>query len=958
MQPNKPAEYVVYGSHGERTFSSLPSATTGTSLNQDMRMESKDALGNERNNPPPIVAEKKVVSDFKSDRESQSTESPEIHNRLAFLVGHGSGPSSLGLLSPDIFLRCPESYLDELKSIQQQIYDSGKEYLGNIERVGKEYLLSMPHLQEPPPKTKHQTMARDMRKLLAVSLKLALQISDSLDSADSRRKDFIAGSYSIIVQDSQRPQVLRVVSVSRIPVNLLKDLSEEAFSCCTQLASENVFSPSTLSLVETVLDDLYSAVSVVLLQLNLDISSTRKEGMDIYEKGTETCGLLQSLLSVLFLGLVSFITSHISLGSDLLDGQSDELRIETVGGNIYMSRRRLLCLDGFLKQPVWCFSSKSVDSMILTNEQQERFYLSTTLKNFIQLWGPVRFGQRVSVDAVSHIRVRGGDLRAVNHPLMKDLLEDNETPCHWHSWLDNVHEEEETHSGINIHHHLLIGGRTLCEKRQTKTDPLDGIVNCSCDKFSTCIDNCPAFELKTRVPSWRLEEKVAQISGGQYITALYGHTWKFNAGWTMKDVIVEDWVESSSASHYPKSFYLDYYTVLEVSRCTSHVRRITIWNLLQQDIIRRYLEKTMPRTTMEDFAVLLTWLPSDSFSRIWDYLTDEGRGIFKSVVGELLNTLRSTGVGEDGLLQAWDTTAEGRLDGRKLKPCWRSMAKDDIACTTFAVITNVCIKHHHQLEGSSRQGSNKRRRETSPSAKLELHKEFVLWTKLRITTSPFNSGKKVSSHDNNAGLTDFYNRSQWRARPQWRAYGSQPLPAQANKRSKPEEQLEELRQRHIQRKKHTSYKLPIFDVEMTEVSNPGAASPVDCGSYNNQSAPQESRFDADSSMWNGCLEFKNGERVVVGKLLIEPHQKLRSLTNNVVHVKWEECRRGLLTAIREKEQAADNRIREWAQQKGSGFFPWMINHISSDEEEVPYAMECIRREDWTGNQTVVDSFIE
>lgn len=339
---------------------------------------------------------------------------------------------------------------------------------------------------------------------------------------------------------------------------------------------------------------------------------------------------------------------------------------------------------------------------------------------------------------------------------------------------------------------------------------------------------------------------------------------------------------------------------------------------------------------------------------MWSCLTDEGKSVFKLVLRELLNNLRSTGVGEDGLLQAWDATSEGRLDGRKLKPCWRSMAKDGIGCATFVVITNVCIKHHHRMEGSSQNASKKRRRGALPSSELEMHKEFVLGTKLCITIPPSNPGGLGSSQGTNADISGGV--------CQWRAYDSQPLPTQAKEPSESEEQLEQLRLRHLHRKKHTnlieSLKVPIFENEEIENFNSNAASTVDSDSHNIQPPQHGSGFGDDSNMPDGRLEFKNGERVVVGKLLLEPRHKLESLAcsiDDVVHAKWEDYRRGLLTAIREKEQAADSRIREWEQQKGSGFLPWMINHMSSEEEMAPYAMEYIRGENLSSEQTVVDS---
>jgi hypothetical protein len=68
------------------------------------------------------------------------------------------------------------------------------------------------------------------------------------------------------------------------------------------------------------------------------------------------------------------------------------------------------------------------------------------------------------------------------------------------------------------------------------------------------------------------------MSAGQYVTLTYGQTWKFSAGWFLKDVIVEDWLEGINGGpcHHPNACYLDYLVVLEISRCKGHRRRISL----------------------------------------------------------------------------------------------------------------------------------------------------------------------------------------------------------------------------------------------------------------------------------------------------------------------------------------------------------------------------------------------
>jgi hypothetical protein len=78
----------------------------------------------------------------------------------------------------------------------------------------------------------------------------------------------------------------------------------------------------------------------------------------------------------------------------------------------------------------------------------------------------------------------------------------------------------------------------------------------------------------------------------------------------MKDVIVEDWVEGLRADcgHLPKPFYLDYLVVLEISLCTGHSRRTTLWTVLRQSALRNYLRNLVGNTVMDDFDIIVACL--------------------------------------------------------------------------------------------------------------------------------------------------------------------------------------------------------------------------------------------------------------------------------------------------------------------------------------------------------------
>jgi hypothetical protein len=71
----------------------------------------------------------------------------------------------------------------------------------------------------------------------------------------------------------------------------------------------------------------------------------------------------------------------------------------------------------------------------------------------------------------------------------------------------------------------------------------------------------------------------------------------------------------------------------------------------------------------------------------------------------------------------------------------------------------------------------------------------------------------------------------------------------------------------------------------------------------------------------------------------------------------EDYKPGLLTSIRGKEQAADERLRKWAQEKQKGVLPWMIKHLPVKEDPTPYASEYIRVGGLNASQNIMRMYI-
>ncbi len=135
------------------------------------------------------------------------------------------------------------------------------------------------------------------------------------------------------------------------------------------------------------------------------------------------------------------------------------------------------------------------------------------------------------------------------------MLYGSEQLCHWYDWMDgdNGQDEKNKLPAFSAQEDLLIGTYAV-----TVTETLaNESGKCTCDQRGSYLHNFPAFELKTMILAWKLEAKSTQIAAGQYINLVYCHTWKLSAGWSLKDVILEDCEEAicSKSWHNPKPFY-------------------------------------------------------------------------------------------------------------------------------------------------------------------------------------------------------------------------------------------------------------------------------------------------------------------------------------------------------------------------------------------------------------------
>ncbi|CZR58510.1 uncharacterized protein PAC_08402 [Phialocephala subalpina] len=875
-----------------------------------------------------------------------------------------SSESEEMISGPHLFVQNPKMYQEDIASLQQRIFDLGEPALRNLQDCGERHVLY-------PPGSIPSDTSDAVRTLIMANLDLIAATNEGLNIL--AKEDFCDSMYNVIVSDPDRADVLRVIPIKKATLLVLTDLLQELASYYESPKDDN-------RLAET-LDDIEETTRLILLDLGLDMSPDHFDG-PLSNRTDIASQMVSSTLSILFLGLVSFITSHLCMdnGSANIIGQSSftQLMIPTPTGPIYMTPRRLLCLDGFIKSPVWTFETVPASDPIshVSVDDGRRYYLSIFLADLADLWGPLRLGYLDgSTDLVSEVLVRGGEIiRTATDPGV--TLVANETQCHWCGWTDIKSDRQNVErEPICTTNRLLIGTPGIHVGLNDQRFLVSK--TCACVGRKRYTDSRNTFELQTRIPSWSLAERTAQVSGGAYINLLYGHTWKFNAGWTMKDVIVVDWVDQvRDPSHVPKPFYLDYLVVLDISRCTGHSRRVSLWSLFREDSMRKYIRQSLDKSLYRDFETLIEFFPREaSFVHVWQSISKEGQDVFKTVSREVLTILRSTGVGEDGSLQAWDVSSSNRLDGRKVRPPWGAMVKDDSACATFAIITDKCVSVTATTPPPSPPNNaaaafspilNTIICITTEETVLSLDpcvytppsslKEEDVRPEWALTAATFDKWKVKLSEDDSSPLAASRKHIMESRRDQ---AGPEP---EALKRIENRRLARQSRQRPSMNGDATSYKQSSKDSSFSNGTSPKSPS---------EKTAMTQKFDKTSPsrpfpnpgrrlICDGSFDFKNGKNENVGKLILEPPQvmDLRTIAEgSILSLRWEERKSGLLNAIKAKEKVIDKRVAGWTERRLNGVLPWAVSRMAESCTTEPFVVEHIRGGTLGAGQRVVQAYI-
>jgi len=588
-------------------------------------------------------------------------------------------PSAIDIGRPSAtkaFIENPKLYSKRIQYLKSQVFEHGRECLDISTHLGS--LVISLHFDLTTRNQNHH-----IYDLVRRGLRVTSGITQSLDLLHS--SEFSSTTYNIIVVDPQRDSVLRVVPITKAHICLLQDILQGALDTV-----EHIIRGAQMerSLLRESMVDIGNASCSFLKHMGLYIENGKNtvnqqaDGQtdDQYNECISNLKLMSAAISALFLGLVSYVSSHtgdFDIDNSLLESNVEEIRIQTTNTPIYLSRQRLACLDPFVGHPVWTFS---ITPPALEPNQ---CYLSTLLADFADLWGPVDLlfvdeGQ----DMVEEIGTQGGSIR--KSCLSSADVQSGEVLCHWQSWCDTGIDSSKEILAFSPRQTLLIGA-------EDKKPSFRVNESCVCPRTASRYSSRgEKYTLNTKPTSYKLESRSASISFSKVVSLSLGQSWKVHPATTMKDVIIEDWLTNLRIypSHDPDPAYLDYHIVIEISGCKGHARRISFWSMLKNECTMKYIKQTFGPEFKNTISALSG---HDILTEAWASMAVENRDRLKHIVLRILENLKGTGATTRGVIQAWDISSSLGFSGRRISPSWGSMVKDSSITATFVIITDGCF---------------------------------------------------------------------------------------------------------------------------------------------------------------------------------------------------------------------------------------------------------------------------
>ncbi|SLM40977.1 beta transducin-like protein het-e4s [Lasallia pustulata] len=613
----------------------------------------------------------------------------------------------------------PERYLYELEHLEGRVvrnsslknFEKGlyviEKSRHNLDSLSSDDDLSAVKgaLQEAIDQGSSAVKARHIRSLCE-SYSIVSQVLNNLDFLEESR--FCGSFFTILVATRSRPEVAQVLRIKRSTVNMIAGSIRASV-----LALAALFSTQNHSQLLQGLSSILEVPKRHCIEFldDLDILTVFDEQSSLNMVPELTAIRLATL--IIDLGLVMYSGSHGSnIGECLrtsvptgnlsstppprepLD-ESDPFRLQVLNEaatyGFQCSMTRLACLEDFIGGPVWVFKHLQSEPTIAVPDR--RLFLSTSIEDFSDMWGPVWAVPSKERNLIKYYNVSKGMIRKVPLDTFSVANVDDhedEVACHWYSWAELSNGEDLASCfddlPIKASDKLLIG--------------LPFRDNLSCQSKLKEIERVRAVRM---VPAGTFSEawftdaySIGANASFHGVGLSTQRTRKKRPRRTHKEAIW-DKIRNAPQSFHPGIFNL--WLGLELSHCTGNARRIKMKDLFCLDPIKSYLKEVSPEWYRSELGGQFLEATSDSdtdkLHHFWDGLTAEKKLEVVGIVQMVLDPLQFTGVREDGDFGVGFLRSREDAQIILLKQHlnnWTGFVKDSETVTTYAILNEICLE--------------------------------------------------------------------------------------------------------------------------------------------------------------------------------------------------------------------------------------------------------------------------
>jgi hypothetical protein len=381
------------------------------------------------------------------------------------------------------------------------------------------------------------------------------------------------------------------------------------------------------------------------------------------------------------LAIVSYCGAHCEPFGQYLKNTPTSFNIPGPFGGfppqIVLRPRKFQCLDKFFKgESVWVFhpSSRSISD--------EPLYLSTTIQDFCNTWGPA-WSVTKNGSLTQAYDVGGGSIVPWTEPETGQRVLGSETMCHWIPY--EATSSVALSTPLYFKQTLLIGARVQLETNEDcPTTPAD---------LETRFRNAHSLHhFRTTESSYHVDSRSPNIGFQGYGVGLGAQiTYKRRHGQSLKAALLERWSHDLDGSRMIMNLRKGY--GLELSGCSLNARRTTLWNLIRsEDMVDYLMSLEWESTNCRDRFRLI--LQTESVLELDDMCKGKPRWqrqIRKAILDSLL-VLAECSVTNGELSIPW--IREGNphtITILKRDLSWGGFLQDTRSTAVFGLMVNTCL---------------------------------------------------------------------------------------------------------------------------------------------------------------------------------------------------------------------------------------------------------------------------